>query len=198
MTPREGSPEVSYRPLTPDRWDDFERVMGPNGAWGGCWCMWWRLSAAEFERTRGEEARRSMKAIVDAGRVPGILAYVDGEPVGWCSVAPRDEFPRLNRSPLLKPVDDAPVRSIVCFYVPRKRRGQGLAQGLLEAAVAHAQHQGASVVEGYPIEPRGDRHPAVAAWTGVPVMFERAGFREVLRRKPTRPIVRKALADDAP
>lgn len=196
MTETGAGRTLEYRPVTRERWEDFERVMGPRGAWGGCWCTWWRLSAAEFEKTRGEEARKTMKGIVAEGRVPGLLAYVDGAPVGWCSVAPREAFPRLNRSPLLKPVDDTAVWSIVCFYVPREYRGSGVAQGLLEAAVAYARSQGASVVEGYPIEPREGGHPPVAAWTGVPVMFERAGFQEVLRRKPNRPIVRKVLRDE--
>lgn len=185
--------ELTFHPLTPDRWPDLEALFGPRGSWGGCWCMWWRLTASAFERERGEGNRRALQAVVEEGRVPGILAYTNDRPVAWCSVAPRDEFPRLDRSPILGRVDDEPVWSVVCFYVARSARRQGVAQRLLEAAVAQARRQGATVVEGYPIEPRGNRHPAVSAWTGVPIMFERAGFREVLRRKATRPILRRVL-----
>lgn len=182
---------VEYRPLTPDRWKDLVRLFGPSGAWGGCWCMWWRTSAARFEEEKGGSNKAAMKEIVDSGRVPGILAYVGGEPAGWCAVAPRDEYPRLNRSWILKRVDDEPVWSIVCFYVARRRRGAGLSRGLLEAAVDYARAQGAEIVEGYPLEPREGGYPPASAWTGLVPPFLDAGFEEVARRKENRPIVRR-------
>ena len=98
-----------FHPLTPDRWSDFEGLFGRHGAAGGCWCMWWRQTAREFDARKGESNRRAMKRIVTSGRTPGILAYHEGETVGWCSVAPREEFPRLERSRILKPLDDEPV-----------------------------------------------------------------------------------------
>ena len=106
-----------FHRLTPERWTDFEELFGERGAAGGCWCMWWRLTQREFDAQKGEGNRRAMKAIVDSGRVPGVLAYHEGQPVGWCSVAPREEFPRLGRSRILKPVDDEPVWSVVCFFI---------------------------------------------------------------------------------
>ena len=93
---KEGSWE--FHRLTLERWADFEELFGEHGAAGGCWCMWWRLTGKEFDAQKGEGNRTAMKAIVDSGRVPGILAYHEGHPVGWCSVAPREEFPRLERS----------------------------------------------------------------------------------------------------
>ncbi len=179
-----------YHPLTPRRWDDLETLFGKSGAWGGCWCMWWRLSAAEFEKQRGAQNKTTMRDIVDENRVPGILLYKEGKPVGWCSIAPRDEFPRLNRSPLLKPVDEEPVLSIVCFYVARAFRHQGISGKLLEAALAYAREQGAQIVEGYPLDTDRKDFPAPSAWTGFLPTFEAAGFNEVLRRRVTRPIVR--------
>ncbi|MCJ2531306.1 MAG: GNAT family N-acetyltransferase [Candidatus Thermoplasmatota archaeon] len=179
-----------YRPLTPGLWEDLETLFGKSGAWGGCWCMWWRLSAAEFEKQRGAQNKSTMRDIVDENRVPGILLYKEGTPVGWCSIAPRDEFPRLNRSPLLKPVDEEPVLSIVCFYVARAFRRQGITGKLLEAALAYAREQGAQIVEGYPLDTDRKDYPAPSAWTGFLPTFEAAGFNEVLRRKVTRPIVR--------
>ena len=187
-----------YHPLTPERWEDLETLFGKSGAWGGCWCMWWRLTAAEFEKQRGAENKITMRDIVDEGRVPGILLYKQGTPVGWCSLASRDEFPRLNRSPLLKPVDEEPVLSVVCFYVARAFRYQGIAGKLLEAAVAYAREQGEKVVEGYPLDTDRKDYPAPSAWTGFLPTFEKAGFDEVLRRKKTRPIVRYRLEDQSP
>ncbi|GAG54829.1 unnamed protein product, partial [marine sediment metagenome] len=103
--------ELRYEPLIPERWTDFEALFGERGAVGGCWCMWWRIKRAEFEEQKGEGNRLAMKEIVESGEVPGILAYSDGKAVGWCSVAPRGQFPVLQRSRVLKPVDDTPVWS---------------------------------------------------------------------------------------
>jgi len=97
---------MEFHPLTPERWPDFEKLFGPRGAYGGCWCMWWRTTRSQFEKQGGEGNRRAMKNIVDSGEVPGIIAYADGQPVGWCSVAPRDSYGSLNRSPVLKRLDD--------------------------------------------------------------------------------------------
>ncbi|MFH1144950.1 MAG: GNAT family N-acetyltransferase [Candidatus Eisenbacteria bacterium] len=184
------SPRLSFHPLTPSRWKDFVELFGPHGAAGGCWCMWWRLSAKEFNAGKGAPNRRAMKALVDAGRVPGILAYRDGLPVGWCAIAPRDEFPRLDRSRVLGRVDDVPVWSVVCFFIAREHRRTGVASELLKAAVAHARKQGAKVIEGYPIEPRTDSFPDVFAFHGTVSTFKQAGFQEVVRRSETRPIMR--------
>ena len=131
-----------FQALTPKRWADFEELFGPHGATGGCWCMWWRLTNKEFDAQKGERNRRAMKAIVNSGRVPGILAYHEGHAVGWCSVAPREEFPRLERSRLLKPVDGQRVWSVVCFFVAKEYRRRGVAKRLLKAAVEYVRGQG--------------------------------------------------------
>lgn len=153
--------------------------------------MWWRLTASEFSKRAGDPNREALRTLVKEGKTPGILAYADGEPVGWCSIAPREEFGRLQRSPILKPVDDVPVWSVVCFYVARDHRDLRLTTRLLEAAVEHAARQGAEVVEGYPLDPMRPRYPPEAAWTGILSAFREAGFEEVLRRKENRPIVRR-------
>lgn len=190
--PRERADLVFY-PLTPDRWPDFERLFGERGAVGGCWCMWWRLTGSEFERQKGEGNRQAMKAIVESGEVPGLLAYAGDKPVAWCSVAPREHFPRLQRSPILKPIDETAVWSIVCFFVEKGHRDQGVGSQLLRAAVAYVRDQGGKVVEGYPVEPRKDRMPTLFAFTGLASTFRKAGFVECLRRSETRPIMRYYL-----
>jgi GNAT superfamily N-acetyltransferase len=182
--------DTVFHPLTPKRWADLEELFGSRGACGGCWCMWWRQTQAEFDRNKGEPNRRAMKRIVTSGRVPGILAYDRGHPVGWCAAGPRESYPRLARSRILKRIDDRPVWSVVCFFIARSHRRRGLATGLLQAAVEHAGRHGARIVEGYPVEPRKSLAPDVFVYHGLASQFRRAGFREAARRSETRPIMR--------
>lgn len=184
---------LQIRPLTADRWDDLEALFGPRGAVAGCWCMWWRQTAREFEQNAGEANRDALRALVEAGREPGLLAYRGGRAVGWVSVAPREEFGRLERSPMLGRVDEAPVWSVACFYVARDERRGGLVPALLRAAVDHAVAHGASCVEGYPVDVGDGRGRAGDIFTGVLSTFLDAGFREVARRSPKRPVVRLEL-----
>lgn len=183
----------SFHPLTPERWQDFEKLFGPRGATGGCWCMYWRLPRAQYNQQQGDPNRRNMKALVDSGTVPGILAYANGEPVGWCSIAPRSEFPVLARSRILKPVDEQAVWSVVCFFTARSQRRKGLTVELLKAAIGYARINGAKIIEGYPVEPKEGKSPDVFVFTGLASAFKQAGFTEVLRRSETRPIMRFTL-----
>ncbi|MSQ96308.1 MAG: GNAT family N-acetyltransferase [Gemmataceae bacterium] len=185
---------LKCRPLTPDRWDDFETLFGARGACGGCWCMLWRLSRKEFERSKGPGNRAAMKAIVSSGTPPGILGYLKREPVGWCAIAPRIDYPALERSRLFKPVDETPVWSISCLFVRKDCRKMGVSVALLRGATDFVRERGGKVVEGYPVEPIKDEMPAVFAWTGLASAFEKAGFRECARRSGTRPIIRYEIA----
>lgn len=184
-----------FRPLTAERFRDLEQLFGQRGACGGCWCMWWRLKRSEFERQKGEKNRKALKRIVESGEVPGLLAYADGQPVGWCSVAPREAFGALERSRVLKRVDDRPVWSVVCFFVAKPFRRRGVTVDVLRAAVEYAREHGARIVEGYPIEPKKSPAPDPFVWTGLPSAFRQAGFVEVARRSPTRPIMRFVTGD---
>jgi GNAT superfamily N-acetyltransferase len=159
--------------------------------------MWWRQKRREHRRQLGEGNREAMWNIVNSGEVPGILAYLDGIPVGWCSIAPRTRFPVMDRSPNLKRVDDTPVWSVACFFIAKDHRNRGLMRRLLDAAVEHARRQGAAVVEGYPVDAKGKRHKADYAWTGYLPIFTQAGFVEVARRSETRPILRRYLKPQA-
>ena len=181
---------VEFHPLTSDRWPDLEELFGERGACGGCWCMWWRLRHSEYEKHKGEGNKKAMKAIVDKGGIPGILAYVEGMPVAWCSVAPRSHFSMLSRSRILKQVDEKPVWSIVCLFVKKNLRNQGLSIKLLSKAIEYVNQQGGQVVEGYPVEPKKDRMPEVFASTWLASAFRQAGFIECARRSETRPIMR--------
>jgi GNAT superfamily N-acetyltransferase len=182
--------DLEFHPLTPERWVDLEKLFGKQCACGGCWCMWWRLTRSEFMRQRGDVNKRALKKIVDSGEVPGILAYANGDPIAWCSVAPREAYPTLERSRLLKRLDDKPVWSIVCFFVAKPFRGKGVTVKLLEAATKYARKQGGKIVEGYPKEPKEGKVPDAFAYTGLASAFRRAGFVEALRPSETRPIMR--------
>ena len=156
--------------------------------------MFERLTRSEWERQRGDGNKAAIRALVEAGEAPGLLAYVHGEPVGWCSIEPREAFPSLDRSRLLKRVDDQPVWSVVCFFVARGQRGRGVTTGLLRAAVAYAREHGARIVEGYPVETSAARISDLSAWHSTASAFRQVGFVEVARPPKTRLIMRYVLA----
>lgn len=160
--------------------------------------MWWRLKRSDFIQQKGDGNRRALKEIVDSGEVPGILAYANGEPIGWCSVARRKAFPALKRSRILKPLDDEEVWSVVCFFVSKKFRGKGLALELLKNAAEYAKANGGKIVEGYPVEPKENRMPDAFAYTGLASTFRKAGFVEIVRRSETRPIMRYRVIGKQP
>ena len=185
---------LEFFPLTKERWKDFELLFGPRGACGGCWCMWWKLSRREFGAGQYEGNRLAQKAFVAKGGIPGLLAYVDRRPSGWCAVEPRDRYPLLARSRILAPIDDQPVWSVTCFYVDKSARRQGLSTALLRAVIDHVSEHGGKIVEGYPTEPRpGSKIVTTFVYTGLASTFRRIGFKEVARRSETRPIMRYTI-----
>jgi GNAT superfamily N-acetyltransferase len=185
-------PGITVHPLTPARFRDLEDLFGPHGAQSGCWCMWWRRTAKEFAASTGDQNHAALRALVESGREPGVLAYAGGEPVGWCAVAPRSEYARLARSRTLQPIDDEPVWSITCFFVRAFRR-QGLTRGLIDAACGFARSRGAGTVEAYPVVPGTASYPAALAYTGLHSAFLSCGFVEVAQPSPHRAMVRRAL-----
>lgn len=190
-TPMKGD-TVSYRPLQAGTLPDLERLFGARGACGGCWCQWWHRKAADFNRNKGEGNHALLAEQVAKAQPRGMIAYLDEEPVGWCAVAPREHLVRLESSRILRPQEGEGVWAVSCFFIRKDLRGRGLALGLLQAAVRWAALQGARVVEGYPIDPmQGAARPAeVFVYTGLASVFRRAGFHEITRRSPTRPIMR--------
>ena len=181
--------DLSFHPLTQKLWRDFELLFGENGACGGCWCMHWKLRGKAYSENKGESNRQLQKSVVDAKIVPGLLAYSEGYPIGWVAIEPRSQYPRLAHSRVLKPIDDQEVWSVTCLFVEKRHRKQGVAIALLQAAVEHAQEHGAQIVEGYPTATQGEAAP-VFIFTGTASAFSQAGFQEVARPSPTRPIYR--------
>lgn len=188
------SSTLSFRPLTPDLWTDFEHLFGPKGACAGCWCTFWKLRGKAYEENVGEPARQMQKSIVDLGTVPGLLAFDGDEPVGWVAVEPRSAYPKLAHSRVLKPVDEAEVWSVTCFFVAKQARRQGLTVKLLQAALDHVRKRGGKIVEGYPVDAEREL-PDVFVYHGTAAAFRKAGFVEVARRSETRPVMRYFIGD---
>ncbi len=186
-------PKLEFKPLTAERWADLQALFGPRGAYSGCWCMWWRCSRREFERNGNTGNRAAFRQLVMEGETPGILAYADGQAVGWCSVAPRQSYPSLLRSRTLKAVDDRPAWSIVCFFVARDWRGRGVSKALAKAAVDYVRDRGGKLLEAYPTDPKGRRLAPVSSYMGTPEIFAAAGFRECARPSPSRRVMRRSV-----
>ena len=192
--------ELDIRPLTAERLPDLAALFGQGGDPKWCWCAFFRVRNVDFQSATEASNRRVLESAVKStaaeGRSPGLIAYRDGEPIGWVSLGPREDYERLQHSRVLAPIDGRRVWSIVCFVVARRARKQGVANALLDAAVAYAREHGATLLEGYPVETDGGRVPAANAYKGTLTMFERAGFELVARRRanrasPERPIVRR-------
>lgn len=190
--------EFFARPLTPDLWADFEVVMGPQGACYGCWCTYFRMSAAERKEASAAEKKAFMQARVERQPPPGVIGYIDGEPFGWVQVGPRADVPNWN-SPrtLSRPLNEADandpqVWAVSCFMMTNRRRGQGLSHALLGAAVDFARQSGARLVEACPME-RAKQSKSVSLFVGPVNIFAAAGFEEVAQRKAGRPLMRLVL-----
>lgn len=185
------------QPLTPNRLDDLEEVLGRGGI-GGCWCMYWihETSAQWSAGAKGgsEAANRSaFQEIVEAGPPPGLIAYEDDEPVAWCRVMARSTLPGLARSRHFKTdLDTDGVWSLPCFVVKRSHRGRGLTRVLIDAAAAFARHQGATILEGYPWD-TDKRQAPMTVYTGIASTFRDLGFSEVQRLAPHKPMMRLEL-----
>jgi ribosomal protein S18 acetylase RimI-like enzyme len=199
MKPRADIPELVVRPLTTERWPDLEALFGMRGCGIArrCWCMYYRRSGpappAVTGRSRIEASRAALRSLAGSRQPPGLIAYRGKVPVGWVSLGPREDFARLQRSPVMKAIDSTPVWSIICFVVAPEHRGQGVARELLAAAIAHARRRGARRLEAYPVD-RPGRSSDETMWFGAKSMFDAAGFREVARRRPQRPVMRRSLA----
>jgi GNAT superfamily N-acetyltransferase len=189
MTKQTDTESITFHAATPSRWSDLEELFGERGACGGCWCMFWRLPRKEFDTGKGARNKRALKAIVVAGQEPGILAYIGKEPIGWCALAPRETYNALERSRILSPLDDKPVWSISCLFIKKPYRRKGVSAQLLRAAIKFAAHHGAKTLEGYPVDP-SQNMPDPFLWNGTLSAFRAAGFKEVLRRSKSRPIMR--------
>lgn len=179
-------PRIQFQPVTEARLHDLARFSQCHGKFRYCSCMRWRMTSSEYRRSSKAERVEALAALVRAGTPVGILAYCEGMPVGWCSIAPRESYAALERYRALPRVDDAPVWSVVCLFVDRHYRRQGLTGQLLRAAVDYARAQGAPAVEGYPVAPDA----ASYTYMGTPETYRRAGFVDVTPAGQNRIVMR--------
>jgi len=183
-------------PATPERWPQLEEFFGPNGAYSNCWCAFFRVTAKDFDagcRAGGEQNHALLRRLTLEGAVPGLLAYEADQPVGWVSVAPREQYVRVRNSRLLRspePDPDDGVWSVVCFWTPKHRRRQGIGDHLLRGALDHAYANGATAVEGYPVDVSRKWTGASSIYHGTVGQFERAGFTLIRRPSDTRAVMR--------
>jgi GNAT superfamily N-acetyltransferase len=173
---------IEIVPVTPDRWPDLLTLFGPTGAYSNCWCTWWIWRSADWERRSPAQRRRELERRVMAGEEPGLLAYEGDDAIGWCAVAPRDRYARLDnpRARTYRRLDDRPSWVVTCFFIRRDRRRDGVATALLDAVGQFVAARGGSLIEGYPTE--HPEHGPAAMYTGTVSMFRAAGFVEAARR----------------
>ncbi len=185
---------LRIEPVTPSRWSDLLELFGPNGAYSNCWCTWFLLTGKQWEEAAKEERRKLLEALVVEGLEPGLLAYREGTPVGWCAVGPRERYARFMspRSTLYRRIDDAPTWVINCFFIHREHRNSGVATALLAAAIDFARERGATMLEGYPIDREDQNHSHATLFVGALSMFLDSGFEEVSRVRK-RPLVRRTV-----
>lgn len=183
--------DITIRAIGPEDWADIEKLFGANGACGGCWCMWWRIGrhGREWDNRKGAGNRRDFKKLVTAGNVRGCLACSGDEPVGWCCLGPRGDFPKLQNTKGLRTQWDENTWSITCFFIKSGWRGRGVATQLLVEAVNLARDAGAAMIEAYPVNTKpGQKMAAAFAWTGVPALFRKAGFKKTRLKGASRDV----------
>jgi GNAT superfamily N-acetyltransferase len=178
---------MTFRPVTPARWSDLEDLFESRGGPKYCWCMAWRATSERHDMSRSQR-KLALKSRVKNGIPIGILGYLDGVPIAWCSIAPRPTYRKLGG--LEKP-DENPdkVWSLVCFFVKRELRGKGVMTQLLDAAVAQAKKKGAKIVEAYPVNEDSPSY----RFMGFVSSFDMAGFKTVGRAGSRRHVMRKAI-----
>jgi GNAT superfamily N-acetyltransferase len=154
--------------------------------------MWWRLPRRDWVAAKGDGNKRALRKLMRDGTVPGIIAYADGKPVGWVALAPREEYVRLATARTLKPIDARPVWSVTCFFIARPYRGGGLMTRLIDAAASFARKRGATLLEGYPTNPK-QKTSDVFLYTGTCGAFARAGFEIAARPSKAALVMRREL-----
>jgi len=187
MTSSDG-PDLVIEPLSMSRWSAFADLLDQGGPAARCWCV--APMGIDYRRRPVASNRADIRKAVKQGPPPGLLALRDQLAVGWCRVTPRDAVPGLDRAFRTRRVDDVPVWSISCFYIRKGHRREGIMTALINAAIDYARAAGAPALEAYPLD--GAVSPSATS-TGYASTFARAGFSEVARRSPERPIMRLQL-----
>ncbi len=182
---------ITFEPLTKANWTKFVQLFGEKGACGNCWCMYYRLSKADFKEGKASDGNKNaMLELVKEKKSTGILGFYEGQPIAWCAFAPREDFTKLERSRVHKRIDDKPVWSIPCFFIDKNFRRKGITLELLKGVISYAKEKGIKIIEAYPTIPTTESLPDSFAWIGLYKSFERAGFDIVDQTSKNRPMVR--------
>jgi predicted GNAT family acetyltransferase len=190
--------KFTVRPLTPARWSDVEDMFGPEkGANSGCWCMWPRLTSADFRAMSKDKRKKAFRSRVENGPMPGLLLYENSQAIGWVAVSPRAEVIRFEKAKAskLEPEKDPKTHyAITCFYVRTGHRKRGLMTDLAKAAIDYARRKKARAIDACPVE--SDK-PLMwgEGFVGIASVFRELGFKEVARRSPRRPLMRLYFRD---
>ena len=173
--------DLNVKALSSQNWDDLLALFGKSGGYGHCWCMPWRISNKQYVETSHDDRRILLKTITDEKPdPPGLIGYVDNQPVAWCGFSPRTSFERLNRSRNIKPIDEKEVWSIVCFFIHKNFRGKNIISELIAGAIEYAKNNIVSIIEAYPIElSENERLEGTPIWYGTKSIFTNLGFKKV-------------------
>ncbi len=167
---------ISYKRLDSKTWDDLVSLFGEKGACGGCWCMYWRQRSSDFSKNKNEPNKKLLRKLVDEKKELGLIFYMNDEPVAWCSVSPREELYRIQNSRTFKPADDKPAWSIVCLFIKKNYRKQGLSVQIIKSVIEYCKTKNVKILEAYPAIPYASKIPDSFAWTGFESAFLKAGF----------------------
>jgi GNAT superfamily N-acetyltransferase len=188
---REFLNELTFEPLTKANWPKLEQLFGEKGACGNCWCMYYRLSKSEFNEGKINNGNKDkMKDLVWGNKPTGMLAFYEGRAIAWCALAPREDFSKLARSRVHKPIDNKRVWSIPCFFVHKDFRLCGISVEMLKALINYAKQENIKILEAYPTTPTTQKLPDSFAWIGLYSSFKQAGFIIVDQTSRNRPMVR--------
>lgn len=182
--------ELRFESLTAANWKQFEILMGDKGGCGNCWCMYFRLPYKEFQENKPGGNKELIKQLVKKGLPQGLIASLDGQPVGWIALAPREDYMKLENSRVFKRIDDKPVWSITCFFIKKEFRHKGLSQQLIKAAIDYAKKKKIRTLEAYPAIPYAEKVPHPFLWVGVLSSFIKNGFKIVHQHSKSRAMVR--------
>ncbi len=183
--------ELTFEPLTKANWLQFTELFGERGACGNCWCMHYRLNKSDFIEGKVDGGnKQAMKDLVWSDAPTGLMGFYDGKAIAWCAFAPREDFPKMARSRVHKPIDYAAVWSVTCFFIDKNFRRMGVSVALLNGLINHARSKNIKIIEAYPTIPTQESLPDSFAWIGLYKSFERAGFEIVDRTSKSRPMVR--------
>ncbi|MBO0982159.1 GNAT family N-acetyltransferase [Microbacterium sp. SD291] len=190
---------ITTEVATTTRWDDVQHALTGGGDGASCQCIWPVLSNKDWNATTTPQRTEMLRDEIDAGPPPGIIAYVDGEAAGWIRIGPRTRQARVPRTRIIaaatsEPFDDESVWAVTCFVVRREHRGSGINLELLRAAVEYARESGARLIEGYPVDTKGEKKRSNDLFHGTLGTFLAAGFEETTELKPGRTLVTLDLA----